>query len=80
MLRSRIASLNQEIENTTLMIRKHETAESVINEMRSTARNLRVMVEAAADVTTGDGAREILRTAANASVERLQLHHQDRLV
>lgn len=69
-LRSRIASLNQEIENTTLMIRKYETAESVINELRSTSRNLRVMVEAAADVTTGDGAREILQTAANASAER----------
>jgi flagellin len=69
-LRSRIASLNQDIENTTLMIRKYETAESMINELRSTARNLRVMVEAAADVTSGEGARDILKHAADASAER----------
>lgn len=69
-LRSRIASLNQDIENTTPMIRKYETAESMINELRSTARNLRIMVETAADVTTGDGARDILQHAAGAAVER----------
>jgi flagellin len=69
-LRSRIASLNQDIANTTPLIRKCETADSVINELRSTARNLRIMVEAAADVTTGDGARDILEHAAGAAVER----------
>ncbi|MDD4050707.1 MAG: flagellin [candidate division Zixibacteria bacterium] len=69
-IRSRIASLNQDIENTTLMIRKYETAESMINELRSTARNLRVMVEAAEDVTTGEGARDILKHAAAAAAGR----------
>lgn len=69
-LRSRIASLNQEIENTTMMIRKYETAESVLGELRLQLRSLRVMVEAAADVTTGDGAREILQNAIAAATER----------
>jgi flagellin len=69
-LRSRIASLNQEIENTTMMIRKYETAESVLGELRTQARSVRVMVEAASDVTTGDGARDILQTAVAAAAER----------
>ncbi|MCK5126897.1 MAG: hypothetical protein KAR42_11635 [candidate division Zixibacteria bacterium] len=40
-LRSRIASLNQEIENTSLAIRKYETADATISELRSNLTELR---------------------------------------
>ncbi len=40
-MRSRIASLNQEIENTSLAIRKYETADATIGELRSNLTELR---------------------------------------
>lgn len=69
-LRGRIASLNQEIEDTTAMIRKQETAESLLEEFRLQVRNLRAMIKEAMEATTGDGAREILQNAIAAAAQR----------
>lgn len=48
-LRSKIGSLNQEIENTTLSIRKYETVDSNIGELRSTLNELKAEAIAAAN-------------------------------
>jgi flagellin len=48
-LRSKIGSLNQEIENTTLSIRKYETADANIGELRSTLNELRAEAIGAAN-------------------------------
>lgn len=67
-LRARIASLNQEIENTTLAIQKYETADSTINQLRATIRDLRVMASAVLDGGSDDASRAVLQAAAEASV------------
>ncbi|MEE9443948.1 MAG: flagellin [candidate division Zixibacteria bacterium] len=48
-LRSKIGSLNQEIENTTLAIRKYETADANIGELRSNLNELRAQAVGAAN-------------------------------
>lgn len=48
-LRSQIASLNQEIENTSAMIGKYETASSFVSEMRSKLTELRSLAIGAAN-------------------------------
>jgi len=48
-LRSRVASLNQEIENTTNLIHKYQTASANVGEMRSQLTELRTMAVGAAN-------------------------------
>jgi flagellin len=48
-MRSQIASLNQEIENTSLTINKYNTADSTVNQLRSVLQGIRVMAVGAAN-------------------------------
>ena len=48
-LRTQIASLNQEIENTSAMIGKYETASSFVSEIRSKLTELRTLAIGAAN-------------------------------
>ncbi len=53
-LRSRIASLNQEIENTSALINKYETASSTVMEMRSHLTEMRTLAVAASNEGAND--------------------------
>jgi flagellin len=57
-LRSRIGSLNQEIANTSNLIRKYETASSTVAEMRSELTELRSMAVGAANAGGNDDASQ----------------------
>ena len=67
-LRSRIASLNQEIENTSNLINKYETASSSVSEMRRQLTELRTTALAAAD---GGFLNESQRAALQADADNL---------
>ncbi len=65
-LRSRIASLNQEIENTSAAISKYETASSTVMDLRSKLVDLRSMAIGAANEGGNDPAsQEAWANAAN---------------
>jgi flagellin len=68
-LRSRIGSLNQEIENTSLAIRKYETADSTLTEMRSSLNELHSLAVGAANGGFNDDATQMAydQAAATAS-------------
>jgi len=67
-LRSRIASLNKEIENTSNLINKYETASSTVMEMRRQLTELRTTAVAAAD---GGFVDEAQRNALQAEADNL---------
>lgn len=68
-MRAQIASLNQQIENTSLTIRKYNTADATINQLYSILHGLRSMAVAAADDSSGDAAaREAYQAAAERAV------------
>ena len=56
-LRGRIASLRQEIDNTSQMIRKYETAEGTVGQLQSMVNDLRAQAVGAAN--TGVNSKEI---------------------
>lgn len=56
--RARIASLNQEVENTTQLINKYETASSTVMEMRSQLTELRTLAVGAANEGFNDPASQ----------------------
>lgn len=56
--RSRIASLNQEVENTTQLIKKYDTASSTVMEMRSQLTELRTLAVGAANEGFNDPASQ----------------------
>ncbi len=63
---SQIASLNQEIENTTVAINKYQTADSTLFQLRSTLTEIRSMaVSAANEGTLSDDMREVYQNEAN---------------
>ncbi len=65
-MRSRIASLNQEIENTTNVLNKYRTADSAVLQMRRSLTELRTYAVAAAnDGGLDEGARAAYQTAAD---------------
>ncbi len=68
-LRARIASLNQEIENTSMQIARYDTADSSLMELRGILQEVRSDAVAAADGAYDDNARSALDTAAANSVE-----------
>lgn len=55
-MRSQIVSLNQKIENTSLTIRKYETADSAVSQLRSVLTDVRTMAIAAANSGFNDEA------------------------
>ena len=55
-MRSQIASLNQEIENTSLTIRKYNTADATVSQMRSVLQGVRSMAVGAANGGINDQA------------------------
>lgn len=57
-LRSRIASLNQEIENTSALINKYETASSTVMEARSLLTEVRTLAVGAANSGGNDEASQ----------------------
>lgn len=68
-LRSRIASLNQDIENTTLAIRKYNTADATINQLYSVLHGIRSMAVAAADGgVNNDATRDAYQSATDRAV------------
>ncbi len=64
-MRARIASLNQEIENTTQTIRKYNTADATAGQLSSILHGIRSMAVSAADDTTDDAGREAYAAAAS---------------
>jgi len=65
-MRSRIASLNQEIENTTGLLNKYRTADSAVVQMRRSLTELRTYAVAAANEGGLDeGARAAYQSAAD---------------
>ncbi|UCD64697.1 MAG: hypothetical protein JSW34_04470 [Candidatus Zixiibacteriota bacterium] len=70
-LRTQIASLNQEIENTSALIYKYETASSNLMDLRSQLTELRTLaIGAANEGFNNEEAQEAYQTAADAIVER----------
>lgn len=67
-MRARIASLNQEIENTTQAIRKYNTADATAGQLSSILQGLRSMALAAADENTDEAGREAYASAARRAV------------
>jgi len=67
-LRARIASLNQEIENTTLTIRKYHTADATVSQLLSILHGIRYMAMAAADDNADAAGREAYQDAANRAI------------
>lgn len=57
-LRSRISSLNQEIENTSALINKYQTASSTVMEMRSHLTEMRTLAVAASNEGVNDEAAQ----------------------
>jgi flagellin len=69
-LRAKIASLNQEIENTTFAISKYQTADSVMGELRSTLQRVRGDAVAAANSGFLDpSGQAALNTSARHAIE-----------
>ena len=69
-LRSKIGSLNKEIENTSLAIRKYETADDTVNQLRSIAKDLRSMAVGAANAGGNDAASQAAyQNAADRAVD-----------
>lgn len=67
-LRSRISSLNQEIENTTMAINKYTTADSIISEARSTLSSIRAdIVSASNSGVYDDAALSAIQNSINSS-------------
>jgi len=67
-MRTRIASLNQEIANISGQINKYETASSAVQQMRSSLTELRSMAVAAANGAVNDSA---IQDAYQAEADRL---------
>ncbi len=68
-MRAQIASLSREIQNTSLAIRKYNTADATISQLYSVLHGLRSMAVAAADDSAGDdAAREAYQAAAERAV------------
>lgn len=65
-LRSRIASLNQEIENTSLAIRKYETADATVSQMRAVLTDIRSQAVGAANAGFND---EVIHAAYQAAAD-----------
>ncbi len=70
-MRSRIAELNQEIENTSLTINKYETADSALLQLRGNLTELRTLALAAADVGLND---QTMRDAYQAEADNLAVN------
>lgn len=65
-LRSRVATLNQEIENTSALINKYQTASSTVMEMRSHLTEMRTLAVAASNEGVNDeNAQAAYQTTAN---------------
>lgn len=65
-LRSRVASLNQEIENTSALMNKYQTASSTVMEMRSHLTEMRTLAIAASNEGVNDeAAQAAYQTTAN---------------
>jgi len=70
-LRSRIASLNQEIENTSAQISKYETASSQVMEMRSKLTEMRTLaIGAANEGFNSEAAQQAYANTANYIADR----------
>lgn len=68
-LRGRIASLNQEIDNISQMIRKYETAEGTVGQLQSIVNDLRVQAVGAANTgVNSEEMTEACQDAANQAV------------
>jgi flagellin len=68
-MRSQIASLNQEIENTTMMISKYNTADATIGQLRSVAQGIRTMaIEAANGSFNNQAAYDAYQAATDRAV------------
>jgi flagellin len=68
-LRSRIASLNREIESTSLAIRKYDTADASMHQLSSVLAGIQTMAAAAADDGIDDPtARQAYQFAVNRAV------------
>lgn len=67
-MRSRIASLNQEIENVSIAIRKHETASSEALQLRGILTEMRTLALAASNEAINDPA---IQSAYQAEANRL---------
>jgi flagellin len=68
-MRARIATLNQEIENTTQAIRKYNTADATASQLSSILHGIRSMAISAADETTDDAGREAYAIAARRAAD-----------
>jgi flagellin len=68
-MRARIASLNQEIENTSLAIQKYNTADATINQMYSILHGIRSAAVGAANAVSDEQARDAYQNAVNRAVE-----------
>lgn len=69
-LRAQIATLNQEIENTTMMIKKYNTADATVSQLYSILHGIRSMVVGAADDgATNDASREAYQEATDRAVD-----------
>jgi flagellin len=69
-LRSRIGSLNKEIDNTSQAIRKYDTADDTVNQLRSIANDLRSMAVGAANAGGSDASsRAAYQNAADRAVD-----------
>lgn len=73
-LRTRIASLSQEIENTSLLIGKYDTASSTISSLRSSLNDLRSLAVAAANE---GGNSESAQQAYDTTAGYLTSYHND---
>jgi flagellin len=63
-MRSQIASLNQEIENTSLNIRKYNTADATVGQLRTILQGVRSMAVGAANSGLNDEAAQAAYQAA----------------
>jgi len=70
-MRAQIASLNQQIKNTSLSIRKCDTADATVSQLYTILHGLRSMAVAAAADSSGDAsAREAYQAAAERAVAK----------
>jgi len=69
-MRAQIASLNQEIENTSLAIRKYDTADATVSQLRTILQGVRSMAVGAANEGFNDpAANEAYQAATDRAVE-----------
>jgi flagellin len=68
-LRSKIGSLNKEIENTSQAIRKYDTADDTVIQLRSVANDLRSMAVGAANGGTSSSSQAAYQNAADRAVD-----------